>query len=54
MAKKKKKGNVLPKNAKVGSTHTIKRKGREITMKKVPKFGKNKNLSWKIIKNKPA
>ena len=50
----KKKGNVLPKNAKIGTTKTIRRKNRNITMKKVPKFGKNKNLSWKITKNGPV
>lgn len=50
----KKKGKILPKNARIGTTHTIRRRKRKITLKKVPNFGKNKNLSWKIIKDEPV
>lgn len=48
----------LPKNAKVGDQHviekTVKGKKRKITFEKHNNFGKNKNLSWKIISNRPA
>lgn len=32
----------------------VNHKGRKITMKKVPKHGKNGNLNWKITKNEKA
>jgi len=46
----------LPKNAKVGTefarTITVKGNKRKITWKKQKPYGKNKNLTWKIIPNK--